>query len=259
MARGCSHSRRASGRGGRLCEGAAVGAVWLRVGGRGRIGGKPLAPADLGWGVGGKRLAPAGLGVGRQNFVAMPYEGKRFAPARSGGRWSEASPLGASRSGVAGRRQAFRASRSAGRAAKPRRYPLEGKPPGRQPALTAVRLFGCRIAPAGGRPREGRPFRRRWRDSAAPRQRAKRGGSGSPLPYRRVSGVPHPLDPHPGRGLPGGRPPTTGGSGGGWPHCPQDRFCRVGGLRAGRRSGLGPFGCCARCPAPEEGARKDHP
>jgi hypothetical protein len=104
---------------------------------------------------------------------------------------------------------------------------------------TPPRLFGCRIAPAGGRLREGRPFRRRGRDSAAPRQRAKRGGRGSPLPYRRVSGVPHPLDPHPGRGLPGGRPPTTGGSGGGWPHAPhwpQDRFCRVGGFgRVGGR------------------------
>ena len=62
-----------------------------------------------------------------------------------------------------------------------------------------------------GRPpaREGRPFRRRGRDSAAPRQRAKRGGRGSPLLKTRVSGWPHPLDPHPGRGLPGGRPPTT--------------------------------------------------
>jgi len=59
--------------------------------------------------------------------------------------------------------------------------------------------------------REGRPFRRRGRDSAAPRQRAKRGGRGSPLLKTRVSGWPHPLDPHPGRGLPGGRPPTTSG------------------------------------------------
>ena len=199
--------------------------------------------------------------------------------------------------------------------------------------------------------REGRPFRRRGRDSAAPRQRAKRGGRGSPLLKTRVSGWPHPLDPHPGRGLPGGRPPTTsvllGGRARGSPPAPSSaalggtkgagarrkaggvgrrtsdnrrerrrvavrgarrpppavppsaaqrgpepavRRAEWGGggwtvaddrrewgrmaacpalapgsllprrrLRTGKRSGLGLFGCRARCPAPGEGARKDHP
>ena len=107
---------------------------------------------------------------------------------------------------------------------------------------------GCWIAPALPPPREGtarrpparegRPFRRRGRDSAAPRQRAKRGGRGSPLLKTRVSGWPHPLDPHPGRGLPGGQPPTTsvllGGRARGSPPAPRGRRPKGAGARQRR-------------------------